>query len=196
VPTAFHVVGAALFYRANWQTPRSEAPMSNTEPEQNSFARTTSPQVSLRPISFGKIAAAFLVVGPPLFGALFWLAVSLANPVGDPLHEKIGVAFGVAFSFFGLLASYAVGLLPSLIICTAFAKCRQHIRSTGIGLIVAALIGASVYSLVFVLGFDLLTAGRMEGAYWLFTFYAAAAGAVSAFICAFIAENFLAKLRF
>jgi hypothetical protein len=43
-----------------------------------------------------------------------------------------------------------------------------------------------------VLGLDLLTAGRMERAYWLFTFYAAAVGAVAAFICAFIAGNFLA----
>jgi hypothetical protein len=166
--------------------------MSNTEPEQNSFARATSRQVALRPISFGKIAAAFLFVGPPLFGALFWLAVSLANPVGDPLHEKIGIAFGVAFSFFGLLASYAVGLLPSLIICTALARSRRHISAVGLRLGAAALIGAIVYFLVFVLGLDLLTAGQMERAYWLFTFYAAGAGAVSAFICAYLAENFLA----
>jgi hypothetical protein len=166
--------------------------MSNTEPEQHSFARSSSRQVALRPISFGKIAAAFLVVGPPLFGALFWLAVSLANPVGDPLHEKIGVAFGVAFSFFGLLASYAVGLLPSLIICTALARSRRHISAVGLRLVAAALIGAIVYFLVFVLGLDLLTAGKMDRAYWLFTFYAAGAGAVSAFICAFIAEHLLA----
>jgi len=116
--------------------------MPNPEPEQNSFAGASSRQGTLRHLSFGKIAAAFLVVGPPLFGALFWLAVSLANPVGDPLHEKIGVAFGVAFSFFGLLASYAVGLLPSLIICTAFAKIRRHISAVGLRLVAAALIGA------------------------------------------------------
>ena len=111
--------------------------------------------------------------------------------MGDPLHEKIGVAFGVAFSFFGLLASYAVGLLPSLIICSAFAKIRRHVSAVGLRLIAAALIGAAVYFLAFVLGLDLLTAGRMERAYWLFTFYAAAAGAISALICAFIVENFL-----
>jgi hypothetical protein len=172
-------------------TPRSDAPTSNSEPEQNSFAGASSRQGTLRHLSFGKIATAFLVVGPPLFGALFWLAISLANPVGDPLHEKIGVAFGVAFSFFGLLASYAVGLLPSLIICSAFAKIRRHVSAVGLRLIAAALIGAAVYFLAFVLGLDLLTAGRMERAYWLFTFYAAAAGAISALICAFIVENFL-----
>ena len=96
--------------------------MSNTEPKQNNFASAASRHASPHPLSFGKIAAAFLVVGPPLFGALFWLAVSLANPVGDPLHEKISEALGVAFSFFGLLASYAVGLLPSLIICSVLCK--------------------------------------------------------------------------
>jgi hypothetical protein len=136
--------------------------MSNPEPEQNNFAGASSRQGTLRHLSFGKIAAVFLVAGPPLFGALFWLAVSLANPVGDPLHERIGVAFGVAFSFFGLLASYAVGLLPSLIICAAFAK--GHLSAVGVRLVAAALIGAAVYFLAFVRGLDLLTVGRPDGA--------------------------------
>ena len=114
---------------------------------------------------------------------------SLLGPGAETtfLHEKISEALGLAFSFFGMLASYAVGLLPSLIICTAFAKIRRHISAVGLRLVAAAVIGAAVYFLAFVLGLDLLTAGRMERAYWLFTFYAAfyaaAAGAVSAFIC-------------
>jgi len=165
--------------------------MSNPGPERNSFASATSRPTSLRPISFGKIVAAFLVVGPPLFGALFWLAVSLANPVGDPLHVKISEALGVAFSFFGLLASYAVGLLPSLIICSAFAKSRRHISAVGMRLVVAALIGAAVYLLLFSVFLAGLGA-RMEHDWLLFTAYAAGAGAVSALICAFITENFLA----
>ena len=116
--------------------------MSNARPEQSNLAGASLRQGTPRQLSFGRIAVAFLVVGPPLFGALFWQAVSLANPVGDPLHEKIGIAFGVAFSFFGIVASYAVGVLPSLIICTAFAKSRRQISAVGLRLIVAALIGA------------------------------------------------------
>ena len=144
-----------------------------------------------RPLSFGKIAGIFLVLGPPLFGPLFWLAVSLANPVGDPLHEKIGEAFGIAFSFFGLLASYAVGLLPSLIICTPFAKSRRHISSVGRRLLAAALIGAAVYFVLFAL-FMIGLSGGLQHDYFLFTGYAAAAGAISAFVCAFILEEFVA----
>jgi len=177
-----------------------ETPLSQIEPEQNNFARASARRVSLRQISFGKIAAIFLVLGPPLFGLLFWLAVSLGNPVGDPLHEKLGVAFGIAFSFFGLLASYAVGLLPSLIIGFAYSRSRRRISAVGVGLIVAVLIGATVYFLVFLLGLGVLDTGRMLNSFsgsrtehdlWLFTFYAAGAGAVSAFFCSFIAENFL-----
>ena len=103
--------------------------MSNTEPGQNTFSRASSHQAALRPLSFGKIAGIFLVLGPPLFGALFWLAVSLANPVGDPLHEKIGEALGIALSFFGLLASYVVGLVPSLIVAFVCSRSRRRISS-------------------------------------------------------------------
>jgi hypothetical protein len=165
--------------------------MSNTEPQQNNLASASSRHASLKPLSFGKIAAAFLVVGPPLFGALFWLAVSLANPVGDPLHEKISEALGLAFSFFGMLASYAVGLLPSLIICSVFAKYRRHVSAVGSRFLVAALIGAAVYFVLFAL-FMIGLSGGLRHDYLLFTVYAAAAGAISAFICAFILEEFVA----
>ena len=151
--------------------------MSNAGPEQDSFARTSSRQDPPRQLSFGKIAAIFLILGPPLFGPLFWLAVSLANPVGDPLHEKIGEAFGVAFSLFGLLASYAVGLLPSLIICTAFAKSRRHISTVSLRLVAAALIGATVYFVLFAL-FMIGLSGGLQRDYFLFTVYATAAGAI------------------
>ncbi|MGC1354566.1 MAG: hypothetical protein WA851_02005 [Xanthobacteraceae bacterium] len=103
--------------------------MSNTEPGQNTFSRASTHQAALRPLSFGKIAGIFLVLGPPLCGALFWLAVSLANPVGDPLHEKIGEALGIALSFFGLLASYVVGLVPSLIVAFVCSRSRRRISS-------------------------------------------------------------------
>jgi len=168
-------------------------PLSQIEPEQSNFARAAR-QVSLRQISFGKIAAIFLIICPPSFGALFWLAVSLANPVSDPLHEKIVEALGIAFSFFGLLASYAVGLLPSLIIGFAYSKTRRHIRTIPYRLLAVALIGATVFYLPFVLlVLDMHNNGdRMKHDLLLFTFYAAGAGAVSAFFCAFIAENFLA----
>jgi len=121
--------------------------MSDTEPERNNFERAFSRQAS-RQIAFGKIAAIFLIMGPPIFGLLFSLAVSLANPVGDPLHDKIGLAFGIAFSFFGLLASYVVGLLPSLIAAFGCSKSRR-ITGLGLRLLVTALIGAAIYLLLF-----------------------------------------------
>jgi hypothetical protein len=119
--------------------------IAKMEPEQNHFAAEPSRQVR-----FGKIAAIFLIIGPPSFGALFWLTVSLANPVGDPLHEKIGEALGVAFSFFGLLASYAVGLLPSLVIGFAYSRSRRYVSAIRHRFGIGALIGAAVYYLPFV----------------------------------------------
>jgi hypothetical protein len=144
-----------------------------------------------RRLSFAKIAGAFLILGPPLFGPLFWLAASLANPVGDPVHEKISEALGVAFSFFGLLASYAVGLLPSLIIALVYATNRRRIIGVGRRFLVAALTGAVVYFVLFTL-FMIGISGGLRHDYLLFTGYAAAAGAISAFVCAFILEEFLA----
>jgi uncharacterized membrane protein YeaQ/YmgE (transglycosylase-associated protein family) len=162
--------------------------MSDTEPERNNFERAFSRQGSSRQIAFGKIAAIFLVVGPPTFGLLFWLAVSLANPVGDPLHDKFGQAFGIALSFFGLLASYVVGLLPSLIAAFGCSKSRR-ITGLGLRLLVTALIGAAIYLLLFSLFLPGLT-GRNKHDWLLFTGYAAGAGAISTFFCALIVEYF------
>jgi len=160
--------------------------VSKTEPEETEFAGESS-----RPLAFGKIAGIFLILEPPLFGLLFWLAVSLANPVGDPFHDKIGVAFGVALSPLGLAASYGVGLLPSLIAGFAYSRSRRHIGGVGRRLLVAALIGAAVYLALFALFMIGLTGG-LQHDYRLFTAYAADAGAISAFICACILEEFVA----
>ena len=165
--------------------------MSNPEPKRSNFADVASRPPSPRSISFGKITAVFLILGPPLFGLLFWLAVSLANRNSDPLHEKIYEAVGVALSIFGLLASYAVGLLPSLISALAYAKSRRHLSGVGHRFLAAVLIGAMVYLILFALFMIGLTGG-LQHDYRLFTLYAAAAGAVSAFICAFILEEFMA----
>jgi uncharacterized membrane protein YeaQ/YmgE (transglycosylase-associated protein family) len=106
--------------------------------------------------------------------------------VGDPLHDKIGLAFGIALSFFGLLASYIVGLLPSLIAAFGCLKSRR-ITSFGLRLLVTALIGAAIYLLLFSLFLPGLT-GRNKHDWLLFTGYAAGAGAISTFFCALIVE--------
>jgi len=158
------------------------------EPERDNLARASS-----RRLSVGKIAAVFLILGPPLFGVLFWLAVSLGNPVGDPLHEKVGVAVGVALSPFGLVAAYAVGILPSLIIGFAHSRSRHHIRGVGRRFLVVAVMGPAVYFILFAV-FMVGLSGGLEHDYRLFTGYAAAAGAVSVFFCAFILEMFVAEV--
>ena len=141
------------------------------------------------------IRAIFLMVGPPTFGMLFLLAVSIAAPVGDPLHTKIHLALGITFSGFGLLFSYAVGLVPSLIASSAYATTRRHIGGFGHRLLVAAPIGAAVYFVASFVVLDVIDdgklfsgGGRTEHDLWLFTAYAAGAGAVSIVLSALIVE--------
>jgi small-conductance mechanosensitive channel len=164
-----------------------ETPLSETTPNPDSFDRVAS-----RQLSFGKIAGIFLVLGPPLFGVLFWLLVSLANPNSDPFHEKTREAVGVALSIYGLMASYAVGLLPFLILTLVYARSRRHLSGVGRRFLVAALIGAVVYFIAFAI-LLIEISGGLDRDYRLFAIYATAAGAVSSFVCAFILEEFLTR---
>jgi uncharacterized membrane protein YeaQ/YmgE (transglycosylase-associated protein family) len=157
--------------------------MSKTEPDRKDFARASPRQY------FGKVAAIFLIVGPPTFGLIFYLAGSIANPNADTLNRKISEALGVVFSFYGLFASYVAGLVPSLMAGFVYARSYRHKGTTGHRFLVAALIGAAVYFLVCSLVLYFLYAGRIDPDAWLFTAYAAGAGAVSALLCALIVEN-------
>ena len=94
-------------------------------------------------------------------------------------------------SFFGLLASYVVGLVPSLIVAFVYSRSRRRSSSVGRRLLVAAMIGAAVYFVLFAV-FMIGLGGGLQHDYLLFTGYAAASGAISAFICALILEEFVA----
>ena len=161
-----------------------EAPLSKIEPDRKDFARASPSQYF-----FGKVAPIFFIVGSPIFGLLFSLETSIANHNADTLHTKISEALGMVFSFDGLFASYVVGLVPSLMAGFVYSRSYRHIGSTGHRILVAALIGAAVYFLVCSLVLYFIFAGRVETDAWLFTAYAAGAGAVSTLFCALIVEN-------
>jgi hypothetical protein len=177
-----------LLSRANWQ-PAGGAALSKIEPDRKDFTRAYP-----RERFFRKAAAIFLLVGPPIFTPLFLLAISIANRNADTLFTKINEALGIAFSLYGL-TSYAIGFVPSLIAAFAYSKSYDHKRPIGQRLLVAALIGAAVYFLVCSLVLFFLYAGRIEPNAWLFTVYAAGAGAVSAFLCALIVENYTTPIQ-
>jgi hypothetical protein len=185
--TQFPYCWLRLLSRANWQ-PADGAALSSIEPDRRDLARVSPRQY------FGKVAAIFLIVGPPTFGLLFCLAISIANPNADTLFTKINEALGIAFSLYGL-TSYAIGFVPSLIAAFAYSKSYDHKRPIGPRLLVAALIGAAVYFLVCSLVLFFLYSGRIGTGAWLFTVYAAGAGAVSAFLCALIVENYTKPMQ-
>jgi uncharacterized membrane protein len=138
---------------------------------------------------FGKVGPIFLIVGSPIFGLIFYLAMSIANPNADTLYTKISEALGIVFSFSGLFASYAVGGVPSLLAGFVYSRRYRHKGATGHRFLVAAFIGAAVCFLACSLVLFFLYAGRIETAAWPFAAYAAGAGAVSALLCALIVEN-------
>ena len=160
--------------------------MQRVAPE-NCQTRAQTPRAFL-----GKIGAVFLIVEPPAFGLAFWLAASLGSPGSDTLHLRIQVALGLAFSFYGLLASYAVGVVPALIAGLTYSRIRRHFSGSGTRLGLAALIGAAVYFPISSLAIGLVLGNRL-GADWAFATFvtgdAAFGGAISAFICALIVEN-------
>src|ERR1700730_7833592 len=71
--------------------------LSKIEPNRNNLARG-----SPRQYSFGKIAVIFLIIGPPTFAPLFYLVGDIATRNGDTIHTKIGEAFGMVLSLYGL----------------------------------------------------------------------------------------------
>jgi hypothetical protein len=159
------------------------ARLSKFEPDRNNLALA-----SPRQYSFSKIAAIFFGVGAPIFCLILGLAMSVrAN--GDPIHTKISEAFGGIFSFYGLLGSYAVGLVPSLIIGLAYSKSYRH-RAVGSRLLIATLTGAIFYFVVLllVLCAAYIQHARIDIDGLLIGAYATGAGAVSAFLCALILE--------
>jgi len=79
-------------------------PLPETEPDRNDAAPP-------RQRSFGKTAATFLIVGPPIFFPSFYLAANLATRNGDTIHVKIDETFGVVLSPYGLLAIVPQGVV-------------------------------------------------------------------------------------
>jgi len=156
--------------------------MSKIEPDRNDHA-------SLRQHSFGKIAAIFLIVGPPTFSPLFYFVADLATRNGDTIHAKIGESSMMILGPYGLLTSYAIGVVPSFIVGCAYWK-SYRFRNFGGRLRLAALIGAAV-DFVICAAIVLLAFGGEAN--WPFAVSVVAgatgAGAVSAFICALILEN-------
>jgi uncharacterized membrane protein len=171
------------YYRERIGDPKMEPPLLITEPDRKTFARASPRQY------FGKVAAVFLIVGPPIFGVIFYLVASIANPNADTLYTKVSEALGVVFSLYGLFACYVVGLLPSLMAGFVYSRSYRHKGAIAHRLPVAALIGAVVYFLVCSLVLIFLYAGRIEAGAWVFTAYAAGAGAVSTLLSALILEN-------
>jgi uncharacterized membrane protein len=163
-----------------------EPPLSKTEPDRNDFARASPNQYF-----FGKVGPIFLIVGSPIFSLLFFWAISIANHNADTLYTKNTEALGIIFSIDGLFTSYAVAGVPSLMAGFVYSRSYRHIRSTGHRFLVAALIGAVVDFVVCSLVLYFIYAGRVETDAWLFTAYAAGAGAVSTLLCALIVENLI-----
>jgi hypothetical protein len=179
--------GARFRFFVAWRVPKPivdqemETPLSQSD-------RTVAPE-SPPKYSFGKGVAIFLIGGPPTFAPLFWLIVSLANHNSDTLSTKINEALSVVFSLYGLLGSYAVGTIPSLIIGLVCLANYHHITTIRGWLLFAGLVGAAAYffecsiALIFVYG------GRVQADAWPLAGFAAAAGAISACLCALIVEN-------
>jgi uncharacterized membrane protein len=116
------------------------------------------------------------------------LAISIANQNADTLYTKVDETFESFFSFYGLLSSYVVGFVPSLIVGFAYSRSFRHSTTVGQRLLVAALIGAALYFFVCALVLYFLFGGQIAADVKLFTAYAAGAGAVSALLCASIVE--------
>jgi hypothetical protein len=150
---------------------------------------------SEKQISFGKVVAVFLIVGPPTFCPVFYFVSAVATRNADTLLTKLNEALLVVFTIGGLLACYAVGFFPALIAgfmySFVYSTSRRHKKVVSHRLLRAALIGAVVYSLVCALALVSVYSGRVETGTWPFTVYAAGAGAVSAFLCALIVEIYL-----
>jgi hypothetical protein len=127
----------------------------------------------------------FIVLGPPIFSVLFCLASSI-NANSDPLYEKITETVGIALSLYGLLTAYFAGLIPSLLISSAYSKIRQ--RTIGYRLVVPTIVGSGAYCLVCVLVLSVLYGGEVSHDAWSFAIYAAGAGAISTLLCALIVE--------
>jgi hypothetical protein len=162
---------------------QTEASLSEIEPDRDNCSRA-----SPRQYSFGKIAAVFLIVGPPIFGPFFYFALDIpAN--GDPIHTKISEAFGSIFSPWALLSFYVMGIVPASIV--GFAYSKSYRTTVGYRPLVATLVGAIVYFLVCALVVSMLLPGQSEPD-WRFAAYAtggaAVGGGISAFFCALIME--------
>jgi hypothetical protein len=171
------------YYRERIGDPQTEASLSKIEPDRDNF-----PRASPRRYSFGKIAATFLIIGPPIFGPFFYFALDIpAN--GDPIHTKISETFGSIFNPWALLTFYVMGLVPASIV--GFAYSKSYRKTIGYRPLVATLIGAVVYFLVCALVVSMISAGQFKTD-WRFAAYAtggaAVGGAISAFFCALIME--------
>jgi hypothetical protein len=171
------------YYRERIGDLQTEASLSKIEPDRDNFSRA-----SPRQYSFGKIAAIFLIVGPPIFGPFFYFALDIpAN--GDPIHTKISEAFGSIFNRWALLSFYVMGLVPASIVGFAYSKSFR--KTIGYRPLVATLIGVVVYFLVCALVVSMILAGQFKPD-WRFAAYAtggaAGGGAISAFFCALIME--------
>ncbi|WP_375778370.1 hypothetical protein ACE103_03700 [Bradyrhizobium sp. ma5] len=148
---------------------------------------------SPRQHSFGKVAAVFLVLGPPISTPLFFLATALGNQ--DPWHEKIDASLGMVFSVYGLLTCYAIGIVPALIAALVYLKSYDDRRSVGLRFLVATLLGALVYFLAYLLVLFFLDGGQVQLFALQFSLYGAGAGAVSTFICALIVETCIKPMQ-
>jgi uncharacterized membrane protein YeaQ/YmgE (transglycosylase-associated protein family) len=147
-------------------------------------------------ISFGKIVWAFLIAGPPTFAPIFYVVGVVVDSPAGTLFTKLGEVLRIAFSLYGLLMSYAAGFFPALVAGFAYSfvdsASRRHNKTASYRFLRAALVGAVVYSLICVLALLTAYGGRVETVAWLYTVYAACAGAVSACLCALVVEIYLA----
>ena len=132
----------------------------------------------------------FLLVGPPIFGLLFYLATSAAHVGAPDFFEEISQVPEQVFSLYGLLASYLAGSIPSLIAALAYLRSTHNLRTTGRRLLVAVPIGAAVYFAACCLVLVFLFGDQIEASTWLFAAYAAAAGAFSTVVCALVVQFF------
>ncbi|WP_128971286.1 hypothetical protein [Bradyrhizobium tropiciagri] len=140
-----------------------------------------------RQYSFGQAAIIFLVVNPPISTPLFFLAATIANH--DSLADKIDASLGMLLSVYGWLTCYAIGIVPSLITARAYVKSYDYRRPAGLRLLVATLLGALVYLIVYLLALFFLEGGKILLIDLVFSLYGAGAGAVASFICALIMDT-------
>jgi uncharacterized membrane protein len=140
-----------------------------------------------RSYSWLKVALTFLLVGPPISGILIVLAMSLFS-VGSTA-SRANTAFDV-LNLYGLLASYVIGFIPSLIAGAIYSRAFHPQEATAGGrLRLAALVGFIVYFLASFLVLGVIFGDRIEASVWLLMAFAAVAGSISTSICALIVAD-------